>query len=311
MELINLKTKEISSLSPLEEKELFQKMIITIGAFDGIHLAHQTIIQKCNEIRDNNPEVQFSAVMTFDPHPDYVLKKRVNEGYITPIEERIEIFSKLGLDYLILIHFTETIATLDRKIFFDQFLKDFYGFVIGYDFRFGNKALGDPEYLLSLNANTVIIPEINYHNEKLSSTIVRSLLEQGNVQEVSKILGKPYEIKGIVTTGAHIGTTLGFPTANILLKDEYMNLHNGVYYVKVQYKNKLYQGIGNIGHNPTLNYVQNKRLEVHLFDFNLNIYGEQLTVQFIDYLRDEIKFKNKEDLVHQIKQDKEKVLKNF
>lgn len=307
MELIKLENMEILDIDNSSDCSIFKNTILTIGAFDGVHLAHKSIIDIMNQEKIKNN--MKSAVMTFDPHPDFILNKRCDAGYITPISKKIELFKELKVDYLIIINFNLKTANMSYIDFYNKFLSNFAYYVIGYDFSFGYKALGKASFLKEKKKDTIIVSEIDYSNEKLSSSLVRDLLSKGNVKEVIRVLGRPYEIDGTVTTGAHIGSSLGFPTANIDLDNSYMDILDGVYFVRAYYKDNKYYGICNIGHNPSINYVKNKRLEVNLFDFNLNIYGELLKIEFLDYIRSEIKFENKEDLIKQISKDKEKVMK--
>ena len=306
MELIKLDNMEIIDIDNSSDYSIFKNTILTIGAFDGVHLAHKTIIDIMNQekIKHNMK----SAVMTFDPHPDFVLNKRSDNGYITPINKKIELFKEFNVDYLIIIQNKKKTANMNYIDFYNKFLSNFAYFVIGYDFCFGYKAEGKASFLKEKKKNTIIVSEIDYENDKLSSSKVRELLKNVNVKEVIRVLGRPYEITGTVTTGAHIGSSLGFPTANIDLDNSYMDILDGVYFVRANYKNNSYYGICNIGHNPSINYVKNKRLEVNLFDFNINIYGELLEIEFLDYIRSEIKFDNKEDLIKQINCDKNRAI---
>lgn len=294
-------------------KEIFKynskNTIITIGAFDGIHLAHKAIIDRMKEYKNINSDTQI-AIMTFDPHPDYILKKRDVSGYITPTTIKALMFEKMGIDYLYLIDFNEIIANMNYLDFYDKFLSPFKFFVIGYDFKFGKNAQGDALFLKEKKKDTIIIDKITIDNEKISSSLIRELLNKGEIKKVNEILGHPYELFGKVQKGSQIGSTLGFPTANIDLYDDYMNIKSGVYktFVNICGDDKTYIGICNIGHNPTLNYVKKKRLEVHLIDYDGILYDKDITIKLIDYLREEIKFNSKEELINQLKIDRKRAL---
>ena len=288
--------------------DIINNTIITIGVFDGIHLAHKALIDTMIKYKQNHNV--YIGVMTFDPHPDFVLSKRDNDGYITPINQKIQMFEDLGIDYLFLINFNKSIASLDYESFYDKFLKDFKFFVVGSDFRFGYKALGDAKYLKEKKNESIILDEIKKDDEKISSSLIRELLNKGEIKKVNNILGHPYELFGKVVKGAHIGTSLGFPTANIDLSDDYMSIKSGVYLSKVCIKDDKHEyfGMCNIGNNPTLNYVIRKRLEVHIIDYNYQLYDKEISVKLIDYLREEKKFDNKEELINQIKKDRDNAI---
>lgn len=303
MEIIELQSSKI--LNNID----FSNLVITIGQFDGIHLAHKVLIDKSIEIAKK--ENKKSGVMTFDPHPDYVLGKREKIGYITPLDEKISIFKNMGVDYLLIINFDIEISRLSYIEFYNIYLKDFYAIVAGFDFKFGYKGLGDSNYLKQMNKNCVIIDEIDIDDKKIASSLIRDYLIDGNVKDIKKILGQNYRIKGNVVTGDGIGRSLGFPTANIAINENYVWVKNGVYAVNVNVDDKCYLGIANIGQNPTINYQKERRLEVYIIDFNLNIYGKEIEIEFLDYIRSEVKFDSKEDLINQLKKDKKNIIKNY
>ncbi|HQA20220.1 MAG: riboflavin biosynthesis protein RibF [Acholeplasmataceae bacterium] len=305
MELITYKLGDNLHLS--------EKIIAAIGQFDGLHLAHTTLIKKAISLaKTKNIK---SAVITFDPHPDFVLGKRANYGYITPISAKINYLQSLGIDYLILIEFTKELSQLEPSEFEQKILLSLNidTLVAGFDFHYGRFGKGNIDTLRDLNKFDVIeIPMIEYQNEKMGSDLVRKYLTLGELDHVKNILGRYYNITGKVVPGNKVGRILGFKTANVSLDDDYHFLRKGVYGVIVTINNKEYLGVANIGNNPTVNYVERPRLEVHILDFNDDIYGQEISVDFVFFIRDEEKFININDLIKQIEEDakiaKEKLL---
>lgn len=278
------------------------KLIVALGIFDGLHLAHQKIINTAiTQAKSKNIK---SAVITFDPHPDYILKKRINEGYLTPLSEKIIFMEKLGLDYLIVINFTLEVSRLSYEDFENQILNiyDIDQIVVGFDYSYGYKGLGSVETLKN-KYNVLVIKEQTFENNKVGSNLIRKYLSLGNVEKTKELLGRYYNISGIVEKGSQIGQKIGFRTANIILNENYQTLKEGVYGVIVYVNNSRFLGVCNIGHNPSINYVKNVRLEVHILDFEGNIYDQNISVDFVKYLRDETIFKNGYELAEQIKKD--------
>ncbi len=274
----------------------------TLGAFDGLHLGHETLfhqtIEKAKEIKGK------SVVISFYPHPDYVLHKRKNQGYLMTFEEKNKRLEEYGIDYHIVLSFDDELAHLSYTSFYEMYLKSFDWLIVGYDFCFGYQKEGTIERLKELHSNVIVVPKVKYQNKEVASKEIRTLLEEGNVEEVAYLLGRRYSITGKVVRGAEIGRTIGYSTANIE-KENHIFPKKGVYAVLVLVLGKEYLGFANIGQNPSFNYVSKERLEVHLFHFNKDIYGEEITVSFLKRIRDEQKFSSKEELVHQLEQDEE------
>ena len=293
MELINIDYKGLS---------FDKKIILAVGQFDGLHIAHLEIIKKT--IENANINKCNSAIMTFDPHPDYFLNKREKLGYITPLNKKISLLESLGIDYLIVIKFDQNLCSMSFQDFEKNILNklNIIKIVAGFDFRYGYKGLGNVE-TLKKQYEIDVIDEIKYNGVKLGSNLIRDFLEQGDVKEVYKLLGRYYSIKGIVETGNKIGQTLGIRTANITLKDDYYILKTGVYGVYIDVRGKEYVGVCNIGNNPTLNYSERRKLEVHIFDFDQDIYNVEIIVKFVYYLREEKKFDSKEKLILEVNKD--------
>lgn len=296
MELIRCK---INDSIKIEEP-----LAVAVGQFDGLHLAHTMLIQEAVKVaREKNIK---SAVLTFDPHPDFILKKRDNHGYITPISSKASFIEKLGIDYLIIIEFSLEISQLEPSEFEEKFLFNLKidTLVAGFDFRYGRMGKGNVNSLIELNKFSVIkFEEVKYQNQKMGSELVRKYLEDGDLDHVTNILGRFYNITGRVVPGNKVGRTLGFKTANINLEENYHFLRKGVYGVLVYIDDKRHLGVCNIGNNPSINYTEKPRLEVHIFDFDQFIYDQEISVDFVFFIRDEMKFDSLEELINQIHQD--------
>jgi len=282
-------------------------LVVALGEFDGLHVAHQALIQKTIDLSKSIGAK--SAVLTFDPHPDFILKRRSYLGYLTPLNVKIQILEELGVDYLIIVPFTLELSQLSPAEFENQILRhlEIVHLIVGFDFRYGFKGAGNAASL-ARNYSLTVIERINFENQKIGSNAVRDLLLEGRMEEAAKMLGRYYNITGVVEKGNQVGQRLGFRTANITLSEEYQLLKKGVYGVYVTLNGKKYLGVCNIGNNPTLNFVKRPRLEVHILDFNSMIYDQVLSVDFVVFLREEIQFDSVEALVAQIRQDIENTI---
>ncbi len=298
MEIIRFNNNQTYDLGPL---------VVALGEFDGLHVAHQALIQKTIDLSKSIGAK--SAVLTFDPHPDFILKRRSYLGYLTPLNVKIQILENLGVDYLIIVPFTRELSQLSPAEFENQILKhlEIVHLIVGFDFRYGFKGVGNAASLAK-NYSLTVIERINFENQKIGSNAVRDLLLEGRMEEAAKMLGRYYNITGVVERGNQVGRRIGFRTANITLSEEYQLLKKGVYGVYVTLNGKKYLGVCNIGNNPTLNFVKRPRLEVHILDFNSMIYDQVLSVDFVVFLREEIQFDSVEALVAQIRHDIENTI---
>lgn len=308
METIFLNNQVIANFTKLGD------LVVAIGQFDGVHIAHQQLIKKVKEIsRDQKMK---SGIITFHPHPDYILKKRTEDTYLTPLQEKIEVIQRFEVDYLFIIDFNEEIAALSPKTFVQTYLLALGVKVVvcGFDFRYGAYGVGNVDTLKSDADNLLdveVISQISYRDEKVGSSLIRNLLQQGKVEEVYQILGRYYEISGTVVSGTRIGRTLQIPTANLSIREDFAEVLPGVYGVLVTVNHQKYLGLCNLGHSPSFNYHSSMRLETHIIDFNEDIYGQTISVEFVIRLRDEQKFCSKEAFIEQIKRDKEEVIKRL
>ena len=294
----------------------YKNAVITIGNFDGIHIGHQALFHEVIEKADTIGGT--SIVMTFDPHPVRVLKQNGHLPLITLNEQKIELIENSGIDVLICIQFNKAFAAISAKEFVEDLLLKCIGMkaiVVGKDYTFGRNREGNLELLQTFADNLefeVIVADWVQTSRglpnRISSTRTRELVMAGEVADAKKLLGRYYQIRGVVTTGRNRGgKLLGFPTANITLHDE-LCPKNGVYAVTVDCMEKKYQGVANIGYSPTFDDGLFS-VEVHILDFNENIYGKKIRVNFVQRIRDEIKFSDITELSDAIRKDIEKARK--
>ncbi len=285
----------------------FRDAFVTIGNFDGVHLGHQFLFKTL--IQEARRENRKAVVITFDPHPKKILHPDRRPFYlITTLEEKIRLIEKQGIDALMIIPFTLEFSETTAEEFVNEILWDglrIRKILIGHDYTFGKDKAGN-ESLLSKLGNKLgfevgIINAFKVDNGVISSTRLRYAILEGNVKKATAILGRPYNLGGIVIEGSRRGGTLGFPTANIKPVKVLMPA-NGVYAAVIHMEDSRYQGVLNIGLNPTFS-DEKLSIEVHILDFNDNIYGKNLDILFIDRIRDEKKFTGPEKLVEQIKRD--------
>lgn len=293
-----------------EEIKNNKNAVVTVGSFDGLHLGHIKILNKVNELAKVSGGS--STVVTFEPHPRFVLSHNYDMKILTSLDEKKEIFEKEGIDNLMVINFTKEFSHLTSDEFIKKFIVQKIGashMVIGHDHKFGKDRLGDEQKLRDVGRNynfdvTAVAPE-NLNDEIISSTKVRRALVEGDVEKACRLLGRKYLISGEIVLGAQRGRVLGFPTANTkLFEDKKAIPANGVYVVDCFLDDKKYYGIMNIGYRPTFENKHELVLETHILNFSGDIYGKTLKIEFIKRLRDEKKFESRDALIHQIEYDK-------
>jgi riboflavin kinase/FMN adenylyltransferase len=288
----------------------YKRAAITIGNFDGVHLGHQALI---HEVIDKADSISGTSVaITFEPHPIRVLNGSNHPPLITILEQKIELIERMDLDVLIVIPFTREFASLSPREFVEDILIRQLGMtaiIVGKDYSFGRDREGTVGLLKTFaelfDFELVIadwIEENRAPEGRISSTRIRNLVLAGRVDKAQSLLGRFYQVRGTVTTGRDRGgKLLGFPTANITLQDE-LCPKTGVYAVTVECKSTTYDGVANIGYSPTFD-DHIFTVEVHILDFNRNIYGHNIRVNFIQRIRDELKFSSVAELAEQIKDD--------
>lgn len=289
-----------------------QNPVVTIGTFDGLHQGHQMVISQLKQLAKNlNGE---SVIFTFYPHPRIVTSP--NETTLRLLitkDEKINLFEKLGIDHLIIYPFNKAFSELSYADFVKTILVEKIGtkcLVVGYDHRFGKNREGGYDYLKKcaekFNFDVVKMDALLVDVENVSSTGIRAALENGEIKKANRYLGYNFTLHGTVVNGKQLGRKLGFPTANIEASDKYKIIPGyGVYAVYAEIGGRKYKGMLNIGMRPTFNNnADNRSIEVNIFDFVENIYGKEITLIFIDKIRDEKKFSGIEGLVNQLKEDK-------
>ena len=288
--------------------------VITIGTFDGVHRGHQSILQHINaEAKKINGE---SVVITFHPHPRLLLRPDDKSlQLISTLDEKLDLLEKYQVQNVVVVPFTRAFSTLSASEYITDFLVDKFHpkkIVIGYDHHFGNNRSGNIDMLIShqdkFNFTVDEISKKVVDEIDVSSTKIRKSLNDGNVKQAASLLGHEYTLEGIIKKGKQLGRTIGYPTANINSPEELKLIPAyGVYAVKVFYKNELYKGMLNIGKRPTVDGTD-MTIEVNIFDFDKDIYGERLKVEFVDRIRNEVKFDKLDALKNQIHLDKIQVL---
>ncbi len=299
--------KVVKSIGNYSSKK---KSIITIGTFDGIHIGHQEIIKSL--IKESISKNALSLILTFFPHPRMVLNKDFSIKLIDTLKEKEKMFEKLGLNTLIIQPFTKNFANISSHDFTKEILVkklNVKKIILGYDHRFGKNRESSVEDLIQLgltyNFEVEVISAKKINSINISSTKIRKAIELGDFKKANLYLGRHFEINGKVVKGKGIGKKIGFPTANILIEENYKLIPNkGVYLIKAKIKNKTYYGMMNIGNRPTLN-GKDETLEINIFKFNENIYGKRLTIFFLEKIRNEIKFDSIEKLGNQLLKDKD------
>ena len=285
----------------------FENACVTIGNFDGVHLGHQQLFSQV--VKEATTNHGCSVVVTFDPHPLRVLRPN-GIKLISTVEQKIEQIEKAGIDTLVIIPFNLSFAATTAERFVQDILLDTIGMselVVGYDYAFGKGRIGDTKFLQEqgrLNNFPVTVVEAYYENELLvSSTQIRNLVAEGRMMDARQLLGRPYQIRGMVQVGKKRGgSEIGFPTANLKVNEEDLVPRIGVYVVQVICEGKCYGGVLNIGYNPTFG-EQTLVAETHIFNFNKDIYGKQIKLNLLKFLRDERKFSGVQDLAAQIGKD--------
>ena len=287
--------------------------VLTIGNFDGVHKGHLALFDKVME-RAKAINGQ-SVVMTFDPHPIKVMSPGNGPPLITPIEQKLELISNTGIDVIICLAFTLEFASMPAEDFVQDILTNRLGvreIVVGYDYTFGQKRQGNVSLLREmgdkLGFRVHVTDPIHLDDAVVSSTSIRELVQQGNLVDAKKFLGRDYQISGTVVKGkGRGGRLLGFPTANLKPVDELIP-KRGVYAVIVRIDDKNYCGVTNIGYNPTFG-DDTLSVETHVLDFSENIVGKTIRVKFIQRLRDEKTFSDVKELSDRITQDIEQARK--
>ncbi len=280
---------------------------VAVGAFDGFHVGHQRIVR---ELVDHGRKASLATVIyTFRRNPK--LTTRSIQGLLTTNSERVEYAGKTGVDSIVLEEFSAHFQGLSAEAFVREILIERLNarvVVVGRDFHFGKGRAGDAEAMSRMLGHAgrklVVVAPVMVDGEPCSSSIVRSAIAEGDVERAARLLGRSYSIEGVIVTGNHMGGSLGFPTANVEVTDPVKLLPgNGVYAVRVVVDGTIVNGVCNIGVRPTIVVASKRTVEVHLLDFDQQVYGHLVSVQFVDHLREEVQFASPAALVKQIAGD--------
>ncbi|WP_321334391.1 bifunctional riboflavin kinase/FAD synthetase [uncultured Bacteroides sp.] len=283
--------------------------VATIGFFDGVHIGHRFLIEQVKNVASINGLK--SALITFPIHPRKVMNSDYRPELLTTNSEKIVLLEGTGVDYCMMLDFTTDISQLTACEFMKNILKERYNvqsLVIGYDHRFGrNRSEGFDDYSLygkQMGMEVVLAEACSFEQTNVSSSVIRTSLQQGRVDEVARCLGYDYSIEGVVVNGYKMGRKIGFPTANLQIETpEKLIPLDGVYAVRVDVEGKPYIGMLNIGYRPTMDNGRSRTIEVHILHFNSDIYDRTIRLSFVQRIRSEMKFSGLDDLVAQLHKD--------
>lgn len=293
----------------ISEAKHIKNPVLTLGVYDGIHLGHQAIISQLNRIaKEIGGE---SVLLTFEPHPRITLNKGADSlQLLTLADEKTELLKDYGLQNLIIHPFTKEFSQLSADDFVKLLVDEIgiHSMVIGYDHHFGKDRSGDFQELSRLSKiygfDCVKVDEIKSEGNHISSTQIRNSLLEGNLEFAKKGLNRNYSLKGTVVDGDKLGRTFGYPTANLKVEKYKLIPGNGVYVVKVFIGDEVFKGLLSIGTRPTVTNTNEKRVEVYILDFDHDIYGKEIKLEFFKKLRDDQKFDSVEELIRQMDVDK-------
>jgi riboflavin kinase/FMN adenylyltransferase len=299
----------LRSISELDQ--LRGPLFLAIGVFDGVHLGHQAVIS--TSTRHAHSADGTPVVVTFDPHPAKVLRPNDAPHLLTATHHKIALIRSLGTGHLLVIKFDKQFAATSPENFTEQLVRNsnpLREICVGHEWSFGKDRAGNLDLLKKLGArfnfDVVGIPPVKTNGAVVSSTAIRQAVEAGNLTKAAEMLGREYTILGTVTGGEKLGKKIGFPTANLSAHSEQFP-PNGVYFAEAWLERVLLHGVVNLGYRPTVSSGESERiLEIHLLDFDRDIYGEDLEIRFVRYLRPEKKFENVDALIRQINADVQK-----
>ena len=296
------------------KKYNFKETVLTIGSFDGVHLAHKHIFKKMSSFSQNHKKI----VITFDPHPLFVVNPKISDKnyLLTTMSEKFNLIKESNIDFLIVLKFDRKTSEISAENFLEKLLETFNPsyFVMGYNHHFGYNKKGNFDFVkkfVNENVKVIKVDKKNISSHSVSSTIIRDKIKNGNMKLASELLGRDYNIEGIIIKGNGIGRKISFPTINMFIKNEHkLKPPRGVYCVKVNLDNKSFKGMCNIGFRPTLTNDKEESIEVHIFNDDIidNYHNKVMNIEFISYIREEKKFKNLDLLKEQLQKDKQHCL---
>lgn len=280
--------------------------VLVLGYFDGLHKGHQALFSAAQQVaKDKQLKI---AVLTFPESPKlaFVKYKPSLMNYLMSPDDREKQLASLGVDFLYLVEFTSSFSQNTAKEFFDKYVSRLKAKVIvaGFDYHFGADKREVEHLSTFFDGEVMIVPSVDLDGEKISSTRIRKEIQKGQIVTTNQLLGYPFSTRGLVVHGDARGQTIGYPTANFVSLDRVILPADGVYVVNVEYENKLYRGMASVGKNITFD-GEELRLEVNIFDFSKDIYGETIRVLWLDRIRDMVKFNGIEQLIEQLKSDEQ------
>ncbi|MCZ2492507.1 riboflavin biosynthesis protein RibF [Dellaglioa carnosa] len=302
--------KVIYLTEPYDPKEIDDEAIsLAMGFFDGVHLGHQKVILKAKQ-KANEKKIKL-AVMTFDKYPSVQFQKKPERSikYLTSMEKKISLMEGLGVDIFYILTLNNDLASLTPQDFVTKYMIDLHAQVVvaGFDYTYGKKDIANMDTLSKYahqQFEVVTVPELISEDQKISSTRIRAAIDKGQINDVNRLLGYEYQTIGEVVHGEARGRELGFPTLNLEFNEHIRIPGPGIYVTRVQVSGVWYRGMASIGYNVTFGQDRELTVEINLFDFNEMIYGQQVTVEWLSYLRSEIKFDGIDGLISQLNQDK-------
>ncbi|AFS78561.1 bifunctional riboflavin kinase/FMN adenylyltransferase RibF [Gottschalkia acidurici 9a] len=294
-----------------KNEKLSSKTAVALGNFDGIHLGHQKLIESMVSMAKDRK--LSPSIFTFDDNFNQFKLGTIN-NFIMSKSQKENLLENLGIETLYMVNFDKNFMEMSPEEFIKTIIIEKLNanlVVIGFNFKFGYKAKGDKDTLIRMSEKygfeVKIIPPVIRNDCIVSSTVIRNLIKEGKVQEANEMLGRPYCVRGTVITGKGRGKKLGFATANLKCEIDYIPPKHGVYRTNINYNGLTYKSITNVGSNPTFNDV-GFSIETHIINFDKNIYNENIEIEFLEFIREEKKFKSIEDLVYQVKSDIHKVV---
>ena len=296
-------------------KTRIKRPVVAIGVFDGLHLGHQVLIKKA--VQKARVIKGTPVVMTFFPHPVQVLNKNVDVSLLVSLKHRLQLIEDLGVSVCVVIRFTKKFSLLEPEEFIKKYLVDSFNpaeIFVGDDFHFGKNGMSNGQVLKKIaktfDVRVTIVRSVERNKKRISSSLLRKLIAKGRLENAQKLLGRTVSTLGKVIHGEHIGRRIGAPTANINPGREILP-PTGVYVAYVRLKNQLFNAVANVGQRPSFKRVSKINLEVHIFDFQKEIYGKEIEVFFLKKIRNEKKFKEIKLLIQQIEKDKKKARHYF
>ena len=293
----------------INELPKFNNAVITVGSYDGVHVGHQKIIGRINELaRQKNGE---SVIITFHPHPRTIVNAKTEVKLLSPLPEKFDLLQKYGVQNVVVVAFDRSFSEQSPQEYIHDFLVNRFRpavVVIGYNHKFGKNRAGNIGLMRQMGGKHGFeveeIPKLQLDDWSVSSTKIRQALEMGKVETAAQLLGHAYFVRGLVVKGRQLGGKIGFPTANIhVVAKSKLIPDNGVYAVQVKVRNTLHKGMLNIGLRPTVGGTH-KTIEAHVFDFDANIYGEEIQAEFVKLIRREQKFPDLNALIQQLQIDR-------